>query len=536
MLQALHAALVAGSWSAALEHALVAWRATRAPTLADLVDAIDARIPVIEPPEPAALHAWWMARAFAGKAADLRGLLATFEQPGAKPSPYDRDFAVTDAEACRRRWRDRPASPLAPMFENYWVGWRYERVAALLGWERDPRVARALVTVLAGSDRLSATDDRRTVIADAIGDRLGEIADGRLREQLDAYVASPPAASARVRAGQVACASRAITGLDRAPRPTAPGPLLEDCAALVTPPAPIARAPARPHARTGLWTEIAAHPGDLAMRLVLGDALVQAGDPRGDVILLQCGGPPGRPRRAPRTADHDGRVRTLIRRNWSRWLGELAPAVSWRQSPMRNGMLAEIALGNPNTPRTAYAAARDHRELGCVEAVHSIWVLPEDFATFVGALPNAPHTLTIHAPASLDLVAAQRPLALRTLHCRIGPGNSHPNLFPPPRRRPFPVTWGARAGEPLLATFERFARLAPQLAVVGFDLLGNLGGIGDELLALVPWLARSLPAFDHVVVSATTVAFAPKLAALPGVRISSPRSRASAPRALPRRR
>jgi hypothetical protein len=52
-------AIEAEDWPRALGLALEAWRSTRAPALADLIDAIGARCPQVPPPRRDQ-HVWWV--------------------------------------------------------------------------------------------------------------------------------------------------------------------------------------------------------------------------------------------------------------------------------------------------------------------------------------------------------------------------------------------------------------------------------------------------------------------------------------------
>jgi uncharacterized protein (TIGR02996 family) len=66
-----------------------------------------------------------------------------------------------------------------------------------------------------------------------------------------------------------------------------------------------------------LFAQVWATPDDDAVRLVLADALLSIGDPRGELIQLQC-----HPQRAPAT-----RVMRLIQAHGLTWLGRLRGAV-----------------------------------------------------------------------------------------------------------------------------------------------------------------------------------------------------------------
>jgi uncharacterized protein (TIGR02996 family) len=66
-----------------------------------------------------------------------------------------------------------------------------------------------------------------------------------------------------------------------------------------------------------LFAEVWRRPEDVELRLVLGDALLEAGDPRGELIQLQ---------RRPQV-DHERRVMRLLQQHGLTWLGSLRGAV-----------------------------------------------------------------------------------------------------------------------------------------------------------------------------------------------------------------
>lgn len=83
-------------------------------------------------------------------------------------------------------------------------------------------------------------------------------------------------------------------------------------------------------------------PDDRALRQVYADALLEAGDPRGELIAIQCAGP-----RADAAARR--RERALLAAHGTAWLGAIAPVVRRRGAAFRGGFLA---------------VAREHRRLG----------------------------------------------------------------------------------------------------------------------------------------------------------------------------
>jgi len=72
-----------------------------------------------------------------------------------------------------------------------------------------------------------------------------------------------------------------------------------------------------------LLEQVWAHPTDLAMRSVYGDWLVEQGDPRGELIALQLGAP---------SEASDRKAHALIEKHWKKWLGPLS---DWFAVPPR---------------------------------------------------------------------------------------------------------------------------------------------------------------------------------------------------------
>jgi len=92
-----------------------------------------------------------------------------------------------------------------------------------------------------------------------------------------------------------------------------------------------------------LLAHVIAHPDDRDARLVLGDALMAAGDPRGELILLQA-------RRRDRAelddeVDADARERELIAVHRGAWLGELADVTAHVGFTWRDGFVRGVELG-----------------------------------------------------------------------------------------------------------------------------------------------------------------------------------------------
>src|ERR1700729_2334324 len=103
-----------------------------------------------------------------------------------------------------------------------------------------------------------------------------------------------------------------------------------------------------------LWAAVVADRDDLAPRLVLGDALLEAGSSRGELIHLQCDGHPTlRATLADEptsvyTTDDDRAVALAMRghelaaANWHEWLPELVPILEIDRCWFHEGMLHGI--------------------------------------------------------------------------------------------------------------------------------------------------------------------------------------------------
>ncbi len=250
---AAEAALAAGDRDGAIAELLAVWRETRAPAVADALDRLTTGT-AITAATIAARTAVWLELAERRDPTALGALLAT-PWPG----------------------RLQLARPL---------------LRALLAWPDDPRIAMALARI-AGDERyvmLSASPFFRPLCK-----RLIALRDARVVPVLRAQLAAPhDRAYDRVIRPLVESAVTALAGL-------AP-PALEPVGIL---------APAITRGADELVAAILAAPDDLALRTVYGDALSEAGDPRGELIALSLAGA------AP------ARVRALIREHGAAWAGSL---------------------------------------------------------------------------------------------------------------------------------------------------------------------------------------------------------------------
>lgn len=497
MLDDLHQALVAQDWPTALERALAAWRDTRIPELADLIDRITVRCTLPEPGQevPAEQHLWWVQHAAKRPGSVMIGaLLARLA--------HRADALDANVTTVRQRWRSAASNPLTAHLSanNRWPTNFQERCAILLDWPDDPRVARTLVEVVQSQHVPHAYGIAE--LFDLLGDRVGEIGDVRVLPALQLMIDEPRGGNVDRRANQVRFARHAkgVLEMHRVHISPAITARLPACVALLPPPPEPPQDPPRPDL-DALWAEVAAQPDDVATRSVLGDALTLAGDPRGDLIVLQCNSKnPKRPLRGTNRDVYDGRVKTLLRRQWKHWLGDLSLVLPRRVCEFRCGMLEVATVGSAATPSWAYAKARGHRELACLHTVRPGWVSDQDYATFVAALPRVPRTLAVASPGVFDELAS-RGVAFEGLHTLelVRSPMTHPDNVP---RR----DW---AGSSLRDGLGRIGALAPGIHTVI---------VRDHVIArmfppLGPDLRRLLPGLRTLAVDEPTRLVVPELVA-----------------------
>lgn len=147
---------------------------------------------------------------------------------------------------------------------------------------------------------------------------------------------------------------------------------------------------------------------DDAPRLVYADWLLERGDPRGELILLQC---------QPPTMQTKRQVRSLLDAHEKRWLGELAHLT--RARTWERGFLAEATI--TRWERGVVAKGVGDPRWWSVERLDArgVYLDPSDVASLVvGAGDGALVWLTV-TPAVLErLVARPEPWAPRVLEVR----------------------------------------------------------------------------------------------------------------------
>jgi uncharacterized protein (TIGR02996 family) len=227
-----------------------------------------------------------------------------------------------------------------------------ERLARLEAWPADPRIADELVAMLAGSWRSYGSRSKRKVWGQ-VAALLSRHGDGRTHEALEPVRAT--LARSRKRGNERAeFVGKKVDGLG-GKLPTVKS-LPADALAELPPielwldvreqalvadstrtlPAAALERSARDGSSRELGAEqllaqIRANPGDLGARQVYADLLIEAGDPLGEMIALQCAEP---------TPKGVKRAKELLREHRGRWLGELEPVVETKSCVFERGFLA----------------------------------------------------------------------------------------------------------------------------------------------------------------------------------------------------
>lgn len=148
-------------------------------------------------------------------------------------------------------------------------------------------------------------------------------------------------------------------------------------------------------------------PDDLAARHVLADALMERGDPEGEMISLSLS-----------AADHGTRVMELVRAHYREWLGPLSRVVTESGAVFERGLLTQVAAYFPP----------DGVDLGPIvgasewSTVRSLTLLPQSKEVLGATMQNLHRLGPIGGDGVIELVAASRPWQLRELSVRAEPG------------------------------------------------------------------------------------------------------------------
>jgi uncharacterized protein (TIGR02996 family) len=277
----------ASDWPACLSALLAAWRATKTAELADAIDRASTRA---AGPEVA------------------RGAISA------------RIAAATDADVgpivglIRRQVRTQP-------------GFGEHAVQLARARPPDPRIA----TLLAELFALSPFSNRDGALDPDVLDALDAIDDPRYREAIVAAAARLAPRHGRLIRFRAQIDHLVTVANSFAARPPHVSTERADPAAFAELAALWAR-PATAVDLDALLAAVYANPADTDARMIYGDALQQLGDPRGELIALQCArgadAPPSR------------RERTLLATHGRVWLGGLEPCVQKSGVAFRRGFIA----------------------------------------------------------------------------------------------------------------------------------------------------------------------------------------------------
>jgi uncharacterized protein (TIGR02996 family) len=129
--------------------------------------------------------------------------------------------------------------------------------------------------------------------------------------------------------------------------------------------------------RRALLADILANPDDDAPRLVLADWLSERGDPRGELISVQCA---AQHATGGALARHVNRASALLERHGETWLGEIRRIV--RGVELKRGFVASI-----NAKAAVFAKSGALFEQEPIEELRVIKPSARDLAT----IAKAPH-------------------------------------------------------------------------------------------------------------------------------------------------
>ncbi len=478
MLADLRAAIDDLAWPRALDLALAAWRETRAPELADLVDAIVTRCDQPRAPEWYRLQAWWMELAATYHPLAVSVLVATATDRQRTAVEPDELARFTELVALVPELRDKLPDH----------GCLVARFAALREWPDDPRVAPLLARWLceAPIEWYDHVDASRAIYR-AIATRLVAIGDMRVRPLLATMIAEPRGQSDSTRAFQVELATDVLAAIDvQPPTPADAETVARWCKELAPPAVSIPET----IDVLALWREAARAPDDDARRMVLADALIECGDDRGELIALQCSPEP----------EAQVRARRLLFQNWERWLGDLVLMLKLTRTEFRRGFIVEIQVGRYSTPPWVYAKVRGHRELLAVQTLRPHHTIDAaHFAEIVVGLAHVPERIEVN-PGIIDaLVARREQWPVRALEYRHRHAHGRP-----------------------VAVAEVFARIATAMPALTEIRLALRNRPEYDAAALVASLPAAFPKLTRIVVAARLPgdrSLLAQLAALPKVEV-----------------
>jgi uncharacterized protein (TIGR02996 family) len=227
-----------------------------------------------------------------------------------------------------------------------------------------------------------------------------------------------------------------------------------------------------------LWQLVAEAPEDIGPRLVLADALLEQGDPRGELIALQCRGADAKIfiRGGDSVEPGSERVNELIADYWNVWMDKLATVIVRQGSVFRNGMLA---LAQITDGARAFsidpAAVHGHPELCALDRVVPYKITAESYAAFLAALDRDPPYVEVHAPLVVRMLRAKRE-RWNVRHVRFGG-----------------IAWWGRAGDEagvIASEMLALSELSPALEVIEMPPTRRSGA---ELVSIAPRLPKLFP-------------------------------------------
>lgn len=373
---AIHDRCVAKDWDAALDLALVAWRETRAPAYANLVEAISAQMTRAPIPTRSGevwydqLHHRWLARARSLFAVEVPVLMDAF---AVDLRAHETRAAFDELPAARRVRAALAKEGLAleANAEGPFMAIAV-RLEILTRFQPDPRIAKGLVRFL----KLAPVVAEGALAVATYGpvfDVIEELGDVRVLPALEAL----PPSNAR---------DRTIEAL----RARGVPPLVND--EVMTLAKELGFTEAAPVLDVSELLEmVVADLDDDTPRAILGDLWLEAGDPRGEFVQLQL-----RAARGELSTAERERMVSIEAQNHAEWLGDLSLITTARR--FERGFLDEIALANDSAvSRARWARAMRDPRLGTVRVVRP------------GAASAALFGELLLAPSLKNLVALEIP-------------------------------------------------------------------------------------------------------------------------------
>ena len=158
--------------------------------------------------------------------------------------------------------------------------------------------------------------------------------------------------------------------------------------------------------RAALLADILANPDDDAPRLVLADWLSERGDPRGELISVQCA---AQHATGGALARHVNRASALLERHGETWLGEIRRIV--RGVELKRGFVASI-----NAKAAVFAKCAALFEQEPIEELRVIKPNARDLAT----IAKAPHLAKLRSLVLLDPARIETDAHVQALRSLLG--------------------------------------------------------------------------------------------------------------------